>query len=126
MNVERSPIIKRAVGSRSDSNNAQLRMLAKNTIANRRASSALIESNHQQIRQGGLHLPDNFRLVRHFADNFDARLIYQRSEYYVPHEFGRVGHENARRSFHLESPRTGEYPQTQPAKTGLICDNPRF
>ena len=50
-------------------------MVAKNPLADRRPLLAFIESNHQQVGKLGADLVGNFRFLRYFSDNFNARLV---------------------------------------------------
>src|SRR5208283_1125764 len=100
MNVERCPITNAAIPPRGDRQYPYPRMVPQDQVADSRPLLRLIQPNHQQVRQGRLHLFQNLRFIGNLADNFNAGLIAQGGQYHVPHQLRAVRHQNPRCLFH--------------------------
>src|SRR5258708_32569649 len=94
MDIERGPIADGAILAKRHGEDAQLRMCAENRLTNIGTPSGLIQCDHNEIGQSLIHAIWNFRLLRHFSDDFDAGLIRQRLKNQFPHEPRSVSHED--------------------------------
>src|SRR5258708_35153418 len=94
MDIQRGPIADGAILGGRHGADAHFRMCAENRVADIGALSRHIQTDHKKIGQSLMHALGNFRLVSHFSDDFDARLIRQRLKNRFPHEPRSVSHED--------------------------------
>ncbi len=100
MNVERGPVVNDEVLFRRDCDDAHLRVLAEQLVANGRPFAGVVERDDHEIWQSSLYALGNLRLVADFPDNFDVGLIRERCEDELSHKPRTIRYEDPDNFFH--------------------------
>src|SRR5438445_3247753 len=104
MNIQRSPVVNDEVLFRRDCDDAHLRVLAEQLVANGRPFAGVVERDDHEIWQSSLYALGDLRLVANFPDNFDVRLIGERGENQLSHKPRTIRHKDPDDFFHYMLP----------------------
>jgi hypothetical protein len=101
MDIHGSPVTNGVILMGGDGNDAKLGEVAKERVANVGTFAVLLGRYDEEIGGGLLDMLVDVRLVGHFANDLDPRLLRKRLEKQFPHQFGFVGDQDPERSDHF-------------------------